>query len=360
MIHLIIYGQIAVLFAYFNKFKKDNIFLFLSFFVIFVFMAFRVDYGNDYSAYQQMFTDINNNISDYEIGNSRTEIGWILLNKMFKPFGFQAMIAFTSLISCICYYLFIVKFVDEKYHWFSILIYLLNTNYFLVQLSAMRQSMAIALFVLTIILFIKKRYLISGFIMIIAYLFHTSALLLVPILFLLKVFKVEKMNKVSKIVLVSIFIIVYFGGSLIEPTVTLLASRIFDEQYYMYLVQDKDNISQNLINILTYLALFVFIIYYYNTIYKSEYKLFALITIIGLFMLPLGFILPQAGRLSFYFLPVTIVLYPYYLNLLENKLIKVIFVCSVVFVLLIRFITFFDSETYRPYFYEYNSLINLL
>ena len=358
MITYFIFGVIAVLIAYLNNFDKRNVLLFLSFFTIFIFTAFRTNYGNDFEAYQLMFENIKTGSDEYTIGNTRIEIGWILINKLFSHVGFNALIAFLSFVTCVIYYLFIVKFVDRKYYWFSVLIYYFNSSYMLIQLSAMRQTIAIVLFLLSLGFLIDKKYLISALLITMAVFFHTSALFLILVMLIFIIFKINRINKTAIVVLTSLLLLLFLGGMYLEPTMNTIASKLFKDQYYMYLVQDEDMGRSNMSNIIIYSLLLIVLLLYYNKIEYKSMKLLTILVVFGIFMLPLGYILSQASRLAFYFLPITIVVYPYYMQNISNKVIKILFVSGVFMVFVVRLITFFTSEIYSPYFYEYHSILN--
>ena len=121
MITVTIFNVIAVLYSYLSRYKRSELWLKITFFIIFLLIALRYNYGNDYPAYMKGFYKINDlSQIDYFDQSWHFEPGWIFLCRLFEPFGFSALVAFVSLLFCFVFYKIISKFVQPKYHWFSV------------------------------------------------------------------------------------------------------------------------------------------------------------------------------------------------------------------------------------------------
>jgi hypothetical protein len=84
MIATIIMGIFAVSFAFLAKYKNFRYGLEISFSLIFLFLALRYNFGNDYSSYLDRFIDINKySTVDYFDKFYRVEPGWIFLCRIF-------------------------------------------------------------------------------------------------------------------------------------------------------------------------------------------------------------------------------------------------------------------------------------
>ena len=94
---------LAVFFAFSEDKKLIRHGLKISFFIIFLFLALRYDYGNDYAGYLDGFYEINKH-SWIDYTNTKElfhyEAGWVFLNRLFEPLGFFAMIASLAAFSC--------------------------------------------------------------------------------------------------------------------------------------------------------------------------------------------------------------------------------------------------------------------
>ena len=108
----LIVGIISVFFAWLESIGKWKHGLKFSLFTIFIFLALRYDFGNDYMGYFEFFEDIDSykTLNLNLITVKGTEIGWIYLNKFFGLFGehgFFLMIAFLAAVTCYILYRFI-------------------------------------------------------------------------------------------------------------------------------------------------------------------------------------------------------------------------------------------------------------
>lgn len=355
MITYFVFGVVILISLLITQNVKGNIGLILSFFFIFLFVGFRYNFGNDYTAYQKLFLDINLNFDSYLNDQNTIEVGWVLLNRIFAPLGFYTMILFLAVLNSIVYYSFIVKYVEKKYFIFAVFIYYFNSYFLLVQLSAMRQSLAISLFLLSIDYILKKKYIISLLIITFAYLFHSSVLLLLPIL-LFAILANFRIRLIHIFIIEMFFVSLYVLGDLLKPQLTFVVSLLFNEQYSAYLKDDTLS-KPGFINTITYSSLIFLLLYNYNN-FNEKFKIFIKIFIVGIFLLPIGFVLPMSSRLSLYLLPLSIVIYPKLFDTIKLRSIKFTFVFCVILIITLRLFTFFYSDTYQPYYSNYKTIFN--
>ena len=354
MITYFIVGILILFFTIFSSYsKKDKFGLFFAFVLICFFLGLRYNYGNDYSGYLLIFNKINGYINSGVVGTERLELGWTLINKIFKPVGFYSMVLCLAIVNCIVYYLFIKKYVEKKYYWFAVLIYYFNPYFFLIQLSAMRQSLAILLFIFSLSFITKKKYLISLVLLILAVSFHYSALFLLPAIIFTHLFNFNL--KFGHIIIIeSIYILLFTLGESFKPLLLSISSYLFGNKYSYYL---GFGTTPGLINILVYSVLLFIILYYYKY-FNSDYQFFTKLFIVGLFLLPIGYILPISSRMALYFLPISIVLYPKLLSQIDSVIIRQVFIIAVIAVFLMRLFTFFSANW--PYYSHYKTIISLL
>jgi len=208
-----IVGSIAVILTYLTRDRQNGLGLKLAFAVIFVFLALRYDYGNDYMAYLEGFGNINIwGWGQATVTDRYWEPGWVFLNILFRPFGFFALVAFTSLATCIVFYRLIRNFVPAQFQWFAVFLYAFDPYMILVPASAMRQTIGILLFLIAIEFLYKKKRLIFVYLAltIVAATFHKTAYVL-PILFLLAFLNI-KINKTVAGIFVLVFIAMFLAG----------------------------------------------------------------------------------------------------------------------------------------------------
>jgi hypothetical protein len=324
-------------------------------FLIFIFLSLRYGYGNDYIGYIDIFTNINDDFKTILSDPGRIEIGWILLNRLFYAPGFNVMIAFLALVNCITYYRFIARFVEKKYYWFAVFIYLLNSNLFLIQLSAMRQTLAIILFINAMIYIYDKKYIIVFILMFACYFFHTSSLLLFPLV-LIVLFSNFNVKIIHIIIIEILFITLFVYGEALRPNFNFIVTLFFNEQYDFYLNSDVET-KANFVNIVAYSLLIFVLLLYYNNL-NWGFKIFTKLLLLGVFFLPLGFIIPISSRLAFYLLPLSIVIYPKYIDVINSRLIRNMFILGIILIILVRMVSFFNSDTYGEYYMEYSTIFS--
>ena len=147
MITIAIFNIVFVLLAYLAQYKGQAYLLKVSFVLIFLFLALRYDYGNDYRSYLDEFVRLTSYSSlDYTDETEHFEKGWLFLYFLFKPFGFFALVAVLAAFNCFIYYRLIKKYVLPNYYWLAVFIYVFNVGFMLTQLSSMRQTLAIGIF----------------------------------------------------------------------------------------------------------------------------------------------------------------------------------------------------------------------
>ena len=381
MFTVVAVGILAIMFAYVARIKKLRFCLQISFFVIFLFLALRYNYGNDYKAYFEMFYDISQLSLDFEtikniwtnsiLANMflpgsddlqvhvlSTEPGWLMLCILFRPFGFFAMVACLALFNCMVYYTFIKKYVPPDYYWFAVFLYVFSPNLMLVQMVVMRQSVAIAIFLISIQYILKKDFLRYALLILVATLFHTTALILLP-LYLLGVCNF-KINTFVAIGIISLFVCLFLLTSPLSQVANVLVSS-YAPKYEVY-QGTSSTVSTGLgviLNILLLIMLLLFIKYQ-----DAELALLFKISILEIFVIPLAMVVMMFSRIGFYFLPVIMAVYPSALVKTKKAFstyplpFKYAILITVISWNLFLFWTFFQSDAWKASFSIYNSILS--
>ena len=198
--------------------------LILSFFILFLFCALRYDFGNDYMSYYTHYQSINSG-ADYVFNKNP---GYVLLNKIAPTF--QILIATISTALIIVIYRTIVNNVDKEFYGISLFILLINPYVFLVLLSAIRQSIALILFVVAINFSYKHKPIPYILLILTATLFHTSAIVLLPFYFIANERKINKITIVLYLIIVAVFIL---DKPIFDGTIEYFL-QLFDEDLYNY------------------------------------------------------------------------------------------------------------------------------
>lgn len=352
MIGTIAMGSIAVLFAYLGRYRNFPFGLKLSFVCIFIFLALRYNFGNDYKSYLEIFTEVNRYASfDLFDKTIHADPGWILLCKLFKPFGFFAMIAVLALFNSIIYYRFIKKYVPKKYYWLAIFLYVFTPGFLLTHATAMRQSLAIGLFILSLDYLFKKDAIRYYVCVALASLMHSSALILVP-LYLLS-FVNWRLNKIAVVLMVGVFASLFVFVQELGPYINFVIGTYF-KSYEVY--QEAVAVGTG-IGVLYSAFLFV-IILWYERFQNKETALVFKVAILSFLFIPLGFLIALIGRMGMYFAPATFIALPVILVYIKKVNYKMIFIASLLLMTMYNFFQFFRSETYRQAFSTYQTIFS--
>lgn len=204
--------------------KRLNIYYWVLVTLLFLVSAFRYNVGQDY----EHWTDVYNWIMNDEKGGNYVEIGYRYLNMIIQlvPYSNAYVLFFiTSAFIILGFGYIIYKNVDKEY-WFLAIFMFICSGIFFASLNLVRQYIAVVITTFGIILLKKNKYF--GFIIsiIIAALFHTSALIMIAFLPFYLIFRNQKYNKA---------LIVIYALSLIFMVVDL--RQIIE--YFKFLIPER-------------------------------------------------------------------------------------------------------------------------
>ena len=115
MIETIVIGLICVFLAYLGRYRRLSWGFGAAMTILFVFLAIRYEWGNDYRQYIDKFT-VYNSIDEFNYSdpNERWEVGWIFLYRIFKPFGFFSLVIVLTAFENICLLLVYQEIYTER------------------------------------------------------------------------------------------------------------------------------------------------------------------------------------------------------------------------------------------------------
>lgn len=348
MIVIVIFNIIVVFFAYLAYRYRSNLFLKISFVYIFLFLALRYDFGNDYQNYLENFIAINQGVLVWE-----SEPGWVLLCRLFAPFGFFAMVAFLAALQCVVYYRFFNRYVPAKYYWIALFLYLFNPGCLLILSSAMRQSVAIVIFIYAIDYIYKKDFVRYFFCVAIASTFHSSALILFPV-YLIGLFD-WKVNKSIAVVIFFSYLFMYLIINYLQAQMSQFI-EIYFKSYEMYLDKDMNKIGTGFGFLF---GLFVFALVLIKVRIESGDKVLILkIAILSYLVMPFSFINPMMTRIGMYFEPFMIIAFIAVLSLLKDANIRFSIIAMYSLIILLSFYGFFNSDIWTESFSAYKTVFS--
>ncbi len=322
----------------------------VSFFLIFIFSALRFNYGNDYTSYVEIFNEVNSyatlTLSDT---NFSIEPGWIVINWFIEPLGFFTLVIILSLLNALTFYRFFRKYVDPKFYWFAMFLYIFGTGNFLLNLSAMRQNLAILIFIFSIKYIEKKQLLKYILCIVLAAQFHLSAYVLLLIYPLGRI--QFKINNYVGIAIFIAYLALFKIAPSIFPVFLVFAADNFDK-YSNY--EGGQDASSGLGIILN--SIFLLSIIYY---YRFQEKLLTIpfkLGILSFMLIPIGLTLMMIGRLGLYLQPFLMLVYPMILSKSNKKYYNYIFLFFLMILTIYDYYIFFQSEVYTLKFKQYHTI----
>lgn len=357
MIGTLVFSIIAIFFAWLEDNKTNRHGLKFSLFTIFLYLALRYDFGNDYMHYLEMFNQINKfeNINELSVTIKGNEFGWLYLNRIFKPLGFFTMTAVLAAFNCYVIYRFIKKYVPAKHYWFAVFLYTFQVSQMLILSTAMRQAVAVSFFILAIDYIIQKKPFKYIFFIFIATLFHTSAAILLPLILISYIN--WKIKFVHIILVFVVFLIPIYFFKDITAYINVFVSQYFDT--YSYYLENASGASISEIGLGFFLNTFIYFVIMYNSQFEIDFEksIFFKIAIISFIIIPLGFGVQLIGRLNFYFMPALLIVFPIVFTKMK-KIFRMVYVATVMLFVLYNFYMFFNEGVYKIPFRTYQTIFS--
>jgi len=288
-----------ILFINRNKGEKGKLRrIVISLLPLFIFGAVRLNFGADYSAYEDFFNGVHSQQNIYDV-NDHMEGGFAWLNKALP--SFRLLLTLSSFMMCCSLGYLLYSIVPQKYHALFMVMVLLNTqSCIFFMLSAIRNGFTVAIFVLSYYFMEKKQWKPLALCAFIGLNIHTS-IAIIYILSLLMMF-LPKFTKISAIIWLSVISFLGFTSlSGLISQVDILVSLFFDR--YEDFVKEAMEIADNrgLISALYAICSSAIYLYYLYTTKKDQKpELYHYLALLSIFSMSIGIL---GGRMQFYFLP---------------------------------------------------------
>lgn len=358
MIHVLILGILAVAFAWLEGIGKFKHGLKTAFGIIFLFLALRYDFGNDYMGYLTQFIEIRG-IRDVKYFHFRfNEIGWWYLNYFFSflgPSGFFIMYAFIAAFTSFVGYRFIRKYVPVKYFSLAVFLYIFQPDNILVLSSGIRQFIAVSIFLLSVDYLVKRQYLRYLLVIISASLFHTSVLVFVPLIFL------NLVNWKIRAPYIIIFIIAFISLIYLQQNIFTQVEGLLAFYFTEYESYTKGGFEKVSFGRGFYFnaGIYLFVLYSGSKEKYSEVNIFYKLVIISLFLIALNLAINMASRVSYYLYPTMIIAFIFTIESLpKSPILRSGFLLSIVGFTIYQFYLFWNSPVYGPYFEKYQTIFS--
>lgn len=323
--------------------RRHRCFFYLSATCLFLFAALRYGFGNDYFSYYRCFLEIRQ-MGENPFGS---EILFTALNCMLPHF--YCLIALSSLafVACVCG--LIRKGVPDEWMWLSFALLLINPYLFLMNLSAVRQSLALVCFVCAVPFAYRQKPLPYCLLVLAACGFHNSAVVLLPVYFAANPAPVSRRMTVM-IACVTAGLLV-LGHELYQALSSALA--LLQMTQYQHVLSDgmHNSLRATLLSSVTF-----FYLLWNLPRLRGKTLAYAKLWTIGSMLSVLAFRMSMLTRIEMYFDLFSIVALPRMLirprrdaalpGLINNDL----FPAVMLLILLLRYYSFFTNPMWESFF----------
>lgn len=283
--HLLLLLPISLCLAKNEHRKKILIAVFL---ILYAFSAIRYDFGNDYLSYMDKYNTIQQGGNPYS-----TEVLSTLLFKICP--NYYVLIAISSIFYLAATYFLIKEDVNEQYYWIAVMIFIINPYLFFQSLSALRQYWATAFFMVAVRFSYKRKLLWYVFFVLVATLFHKSAIVLLPVYLIAN----DRAVTVKQICVFAglVCFAVLFSQRVFDEILLKLAALFRDINYEVYLSHSgRNSLRATILTGITFVYLVVNIPYL-----KGKTLLYAKLYCISITFGVLAYKMAMLTRLQIYF-----------------------------------------------------------
>ena len=322
--------------------------------MLFLFAALRFEFGNDYISYYNNYIGVKNGTFRYG-----SQILFELLNK-FSP-NFYVLIALTSAFSIAVLYKLIKDNVSVAYCGIALAILLINPYLFLMSLSAIRQTIGMCLLILGTYFSYRRKPVTYFVLILIATLFHTSAILLLPVYFIANERKVGKLT--CGVYLLAVLALLFFGD-LFNSIVELVLEQLNEPNYWYYYNQDVGNsLRATLLSGIYFLYILINIPYL-----EGKTLMYAKLYLLGLTCALFAYKVSMATRVQQYFDIFSVVAIPMIMetnrkrcasNTIMNVINRFVFPALIFVIYILRYYSFFTNPLWES-FTTYQTIFGVL
>lgn len=336
MQHLLFFSFFLLVFlssrAKIKLLNKVCFFYFLIF--IFIFLSLRVDYGNDYSAYEYIFSAIKSGSPSH----GQSDRLFYFLNVSMP--SFRGLLIFISLLYVVVLYIVINRWVSNSYFYLFSIFLILNPYLFFIHASALRQTIAMLFFLLAVLFLEKKRYVTYCLFVSVACGFHLSAM----VLFLIPFFINHTRISIKWIVIFFVVIIFMSTSGLFVTGVEFVVNAYFP----LFISYLSEVIQPNPRTILISLLFLVFNILAYSRCDDDKVLVCKLALLSSLISI-LYFVFPMISRFDIYFGLFSLVSVIHLIEKLRGDVNRFFIAALIFFLFLLRYVSFFNTPLWESF-----------
>ncbi|MGK0713940.1 EpsG family protein [Aerococcus urinaeequi] len=337
MVHLVFLGALFCTIPELNKKYPFRVFTFV---ILFLFMALRYDYGNDYMSYLDIYTSLNAGIEAW----GSNDILFRALN-IAMP-SFFALIALTSVFYLTAIWYLIKSNLTTNKYWFAVLLLLINPYLFLIHLSALRQTLAICFFIFAVNFAVNRKLIPYVVFILFATGMHSSAIMLLPLYFILT----EKPFNRKYLFMT----IATLGLLLFTPLFDMIANKSLEylPHYEHYYNQGLENsLRATIIS-----SFYLFLVAFNLSKLQGKEIIYGKLALISTILSILAIKVAMITRIGMYFNIFLIVAIPHIFSRIEKKIYRQILFIVLIGIYLLRYYSFFTNPLWES-FREYQTIL---
>ena len=357
MIVITVLNIVVVFMSYLARFEKHRYLLAWAFVLLIFVLGIRYGYGNDFFNYKYFFEH-----GSYTTESEDPDPGWLLLNKLFKPFGFSTFVFFLTAIEHLMLYDLIRRYVTPQYYWLALFIYLFNPYFMLIGLSMMRQFLVQLLSFYAMELIYKRKWIHFLLIVIFSVSIHKVGLLLIPLAIIPFISKrTDSRKMLLSFVGIGLFLI-FFITIKMDDIINILI-ELFAESDMKYGDSYLDDLNEEyrinpkmILRYVLYILLLVRTIKYLPD--SNSSKNFAVEVTFGVLFIPFATLVPMAIRASWIYSIVIIIALPLLLTKERNVVVKYVVILLFCILLVRDYESHFISDIYGKYYANFHTIFS--
>lgn len=310
-----------------SRTKKIGRFLFwLSILLPVIISGYRYGIGTDYFNYERIYYNLG--LSDDligNIGNTRLEPGWVVFNYLIKIMFDDVRYVFLASSLLIWLFNFKAIYDNRKYISIGIAVLILLTTLYNPSFNMVRQSLAMAIIMLSIKPIIDKRPIKFYIIILLAMSFHYTAIIFLPAYWIVNnASQATALAKRTFVIIGSIFLI------FITPTLMEFLTSFEFLSYYSHYELELESLGVG--NIIIKSPIILLIVFNLKKLYEKNnpMQLFIILYFIGLILEFYGYFAQYINRIALFYEMIQIFILAAIIKSQTNKYEKLIYSSLVV------------------------------
>mgnify|MGYP002128873384 CR=1 FL=1 len=345
-----------------NSYKKA---IFLSFFLFFLFLGFSYPSGYDFVGYFTNYNCLVNHTCNSD-NLIKFESGYNLLVLIFGQLGYQLTIVAIAIFNVVCVFKFIQK--NKIGNGSFVFFVLLTMLGWVLYIEAIRQAMAMSIFLYAIQYLYTKKIAKYVFFVLLSTMFHSSAIITLLFIFSVVV-KSRWIIYLSGMVMLIVYLLfitipneIIYGAILFFKLLPDFIGNTVVEKLNFYMMSDayKPQVSIGIGAIIDFSLVCLFIIALRdlkNNIHDETYNRGFNITLVGIFFyvffaMLIGRYMPVLTRIGWFGIPFIIILFSQYFR--GDVFYKIQYHNRWQRVIRILIVSFLCMQSCRPLVYDYS------